>query len=1348
MCSEWLACDSQFTAWDDNRGQYVKVCNSVDLCNEFSSTAALSFCSSWADEPMRILDEDEYATRDVTWYGSEYSGYSIPNQYGIQDYNQININPTRWCKKDAENQIVNAAGDETDYNNETGTWTSGLPVSCVSDPECTLVHPQATCVPADTDFRLAVALGPCATGTADGENCSVGSCSDTGVACGSDAHCGTDAVCEFLVGEVKDGQCYGSICTTSITGDDIVNSTRQECRGYPEADSPFPNEVVDTWFDLGGEGIEHDDRAQTVKQKFTNAELCANGERCECSYVTAEYENGTISKHFALPSNNGTEPPSGVCRGGLAEGQQCQIDDDCDYDAGDYTTEGTCVYKTAQNTFVGWNGFCIQYDGSINILGNQDKNACLMWLPVDQLVGGTDLYNKFTEAGFPINNSYYCSEVGMLVDLFTTGYDPEADLITPSCAETRRGSNNDWPESGAGNTCAVGEWDTCWDNVACPAGYFAIIGGCKDDGLANNCQESGDDDDCPYICVPVGSYDENGDLCTPPANAPSAPSVVEVEGSLYTDDSPPYGWFNSASFVTNLSDHIDSYKTCSRLGIEWYDDMTDNWYVPHYPILSESNYYGYRDFSNNHQFYLGCTELAFTSVEEGFGLRPEHRGNAAFTNRALSPGDPFEITEGPFSFDLGIQTGSNPDPVGIVTPSYDLIDPSDYSWIDDPTQVDFSPPAVAACVLPDGTVHTATEDELTNGTCSFYPNGSYMARGYQYYEIHIPDLGAGSCSTDADCGLDYSTEGTCDDSANNRQACFIECGEFALKYNPAAQSYLPADEDWTLAHGSAFCGAWGLGSCIPTTETSAHNGSIDNDIYICQQYFGKNGTPNADPGGEEPGGAIDYRDATCTPAYDAGIIPDISEHNDVPFTQPAVEYIEAFGMATLYNYFTGEGYSELSYIDVSGDLVEEDMSWWEDSEGYAYNPFIEATYQCDGADLPIADAACELGNDSDCNLGFSDVNHICAQGTCVVVGGDTSDVLPTVVQAMPEEDAWQFVRQFFGRIYSFWDYDDGQPYEELTTTPERFAERRFNDNSSILYDWRGAFGKKGTADHPATNELDIREAGDSYGVDENDGNPTAGVDENDGNPTAPVVVSVSDVCVNNNCLEGEEGTFSVNGSAGRVWNAQSSFLANVEFFAYPDPNQFPLRNIIVDWGDGMNTAWGELAEIPEPQKNAWGRGSTSGSTTDDNYYKAHRGLDVQQNPICSPSNEDAEWGMTPESCEPEPFRFQHHYKCTGGMLSWLTVNGRECEFKDGFNILENSPCYIGSTCVYQPRVYVRDNWDYCAGECDDPVTGLDCFDSSGAGECNQDAWPTTEIQDPVYWNPWINWAGTIEISPS
>ena len=1354
QCSEWLACDNQTSAWDDEQGRFVSVCNSVSLCNEYSSLGSQSFCSNWIEEPTRLLDDVEYANRDVTWYGSEFSGYSIPDQYAVQDYSQININPEQLCQNSVSDKIYNVAGGVTAYNSVIGQWDNGVPAPCTSDSFCIGLNADAICTDAEEDYRLAVTLGPCVTGTANGVSCSVGQCTDTLLACASNADCGTSpgVFCNLAPTVAESGQCFNGLCASSVDGTDLVNATRQECRGYPESNAPFPNDIVTNWTAQRALVLPNDgsleERPTAFRPGFANATYCASGEACDCSYVTAEYGGGV--KSLNLARGNGEDALPGVCVGGEFEGSSCTGDNQCSNTAGG--GGGICEFITAKNTFIGWPGFCIQSDLSININASQDKNACLLWLPVDQLRGGTDIYNKFTEAGFSIANTAYCTQNSVFIDLGVTGAqdtisnDDINDTIAPACAAsfppdatgvptppigftdplgawfvqmvnaTANGVTRNIPENASGSEAATGgcdadEYNSCWASVACPKNYFAVIGACEADAnvCGNSAGPEGDVfEDCPYFCVPYGSKYElpvdaigavPGDVCAPPANMVANGMKVPINSTALdlglTDEEEIFSratWSGTSGpaseqgtdtafgYLVNDEDFQaleDRYASCRVRGYEWNaDSLLDNYYVPLWPVESLM----ISDLEHNWEYYLGCSELAFTSVEAGYGNQPDTVGNAAYTNRALTPNQnvawQYTLNEAGMPSALSYNSVTQPDDVGRIVPSYEFTDASQIT-INDPTQADFAGATVLACnnsnlllePLAEGSACTTLTGNLTTS-----------ARSYDDTSFSLPSAlngGEFDCDIATDCpNYTAPTGGQCLSGVNNF-ACFVGCDEGSMQANDIATSYIVGD--WDTTDGDAWCGAMDLGLCVADVDDISYQLG-----YVCRRYYG------------HPGSSV------------------VGEAN------------QAAALGTSQN-VCNSALANGTFFDSS--------TWVDANPNGNWESFVFTTeHQCDGGD---SDLMCDT--DSQCG---GSPGTLCLNNTCSIdlTSVPNANIIPIKNPGSTPAQVLGRLKQFFARVYSFWEYDDE------TVTIVRSTN---NADAPVTVGGTGVYEKIGLGPFSA-GDLDDRQDGDANGTG-----------PNNGTPTSPQVASVTDNCVGTNCVEGETGTFSVNGSAGRIWNAQRSFLANIEFYAFTDPNQYPLKNVIVDWGDGQETGWGTLLSIPNSLANVWGRGDEVGSTTDDNYYKAHRGLNASQQQICVPPSGEEEWGKTSDSCQSGPFQFQHNYRCTPGMFNWLQVAGRECHYVTGTNILENSPCYEpgGDVCIFQPRVYVKDNWDYCTGVCTIGPNGNSTCQGSeydppiNYGECDQTRWPRTEINDPGYPNgnynnPWINWDGNIRITPT
>ena len=256
-------------------------------------------------------------------------------------------------------------------------------------------------------------------------------------------------------------------------------------------------------------------------------------------------------------------------------------------------------------------------------------------------------------------------------------------------------------------------------------------------------------------------------------------------------------------------------------------------------------------------------------------------------------------------------------------------------------------------------------------------------------------------------------------------------------------------------------------------------------------------------------------------------------------------------------------------------------------------------------------------------------------------------------------------------------------------------------------------------------------------------------DAYDGVPTAPVTYSIG-TCFGTQCREDEENELTINeDDHGDIEAGGGRKFATMKFFATTDPNQFPIRNIIIDWGDG----------------------DTAGSQTNDNFYKAHRGL--QDNSQTESLCDGSEWGRTNESCETGYITYNHNYLCSESIYNSLD-SCQTSDFvtmPDGKTVLLGGPCKDATenACVFQPKVHIRDNWGYCTGLCEGAsATGGDtndgdlCYDSSeipsiGRDECILEC-PSTSVDcikgsiDQSNYatvdNPWVYYDGQIYVNPN
>jgi len=309
---------------------------------------------------------------------------------------------------------------------------------------------------------------------------------DVDDSCVSSSECTLSAAICVQTATASTGGCYNNRCLTDVRdgGDsdsladalDVDYARSVECRGYPEIDSPFPSEVVESWQAYSGTDIEADadhngagdemsgvtfgttdegnlelwSTPYSYMNGFQDATICGVDQEtgevvdCLCSYDKFVYGDGAANRYYELNTGIGAGAvPQGICSGGPIRGIPCVDNLDCS----DGSSEGTCMLLSEVKGYHGWAGYCLEEDTSINVNADQNQQACLSWLPVDQLAGATDLYAKYTSAGFAPQENFYCGEIGLAVDIGTT-----AGLV---CAEPQDYVNG----------CKDSSWEKFLDNA-------------------------------------------------------------------------------------------------------------------------------------------------------------------------------------------------------------------------------------------------------------------------------------------------------------------------------------------------------------------------------------------------------------------------------------------------------------------------------------------------------------------------------------------------------------------------------------------------------------------------------------------------------------------------------------------------------------------------------------------------------------------------------------------------------------------------------------------------------------------------------------------------------------------
>jgi hypothetical protein len=430
-CSEWLTCTSESRTWDEASGEEKAICDSFALCSKIGADG--EECVEVATSPRQQLTEEDYAKRDISWYGEDRSGYSLFGRYPLEYVSPVFI-PQKAC-------YISSTRDYQKAN--------GYLVTCRSDDAC---GAGASCVamegicrsrdgyledrPCSINDHCNVGLGEyCAKSYLDTHR--FGVVFDRAVYCvpDGDGQPGDTSCLPSDFGLAEDaglGSCRSGTCVWDYAGGPFQANelSHGACRAYPESNAPFSAEVVHPSPSPDGSPFQNGyDRfgfAVSKKEQFAEANVCAVANNCECSYTKITYGNSAMTRFYSYPGE-GSQPISyndldaskfynayeysGICEGGPYQGKRCDPAVNLIEREGDGLTaeemqvagcgdEGTCRPWTSVQYYRGWTGYCVDYDFSRTINGTRDSFACNLWLPVNQLSGAPDIVNQFREAGF------------------------------------------------------------------------------------------------------------------------------------------------------------------------------------------------------------------------------------------------------------------------------------------------------------------------------------------------------------------------------------------------------------------------------------------------------------------------------------------------------------------------------------------------------------------------------------------------------------------------------------------------------------------------------------------------------------------------------------------------------------------------------------------------------------------------------------------------------------------------------------------------------------------------------------------------------------------------------------
>ncbi len=260
--------------------------------------------------------------------------------------------------------------------------------------------------------------------------------------------------------------------------------------------------------------------------------------------------------------------------------------------------------------------------------------------------------------------------------------------------------------------------------------------------------------------------------------------------------------------------------------------------------------------------------------------------------------------------------------------------------------------------------------------------------------------------------------------------------------------------------------------------------------------------------------------------------------------------------------------------------------------------------------------------------------------------------------------------------------------------------------------------------------------------------------------------------ISGQCAVQRVNTFAFNGQVeGPMTFSGGQQKSTIRFYAWAAHNQMPLRQLVVDWGDGFEQSFsdarmknhkpfcGVTKECYIPNSlTAPTPGGPTGLTCDTDSdcppgfgrCEAVGLCDKHPSQFCTKNSDCASagipddtckvrtmFGNSPEACEPNYFEFSHLYVCkdqnsVGGRVCGAAHCSRDSERICTLGV--PSTCAVGDACMaglaepggcwdrdlracrFTPRVVLQDNWGWCTGECRNTCAGgSDCSSPTPTG---------------------------------
>ncbi len=1294
-CSEWLTCSSTIQVWDERLGRFREICDQIGACTQYSQVGDVNICSGFSAVPALPLSSSRYVDRDVSWWGQEYSGYAIPGNIPTQLLDQVNINHAYACSLQT-NIACSLATSESDCEN------LGLGVCTAYDEDIRLAYNAGTCISDDLATGSACYVGTCEDSgfacsnndecdTSTGEACEIGFCENTqiGVSCSDANPCAAPFTCQSGLCKQETGTAcspnVSGVCATgspSVSGQCILQETsfKGGC---------FANTCL-----LSADG-------EVFVPGFTNA--------VECKAYPEQ--NSPYPHRVEGGENTGVPVSTGIVTQWVNPSSNAVIPD------ADLQTVLESGPPPALEDLQDWNVYTKRpgYQGIQACAPNGEDCSCT--------------YQKVTY-GTGIKMKYYGRDVDS--GAFLTG------------------------------VCLGGELEgmECETDGACNAEEGVAIGRCVKPTSVET-------------MLGVDGYCLERDTAINKWKDPNATFGGECLTWLPVDQlTGSNDIYNSFTEAGALLDQDALYCTSVNLYVDLLSTGSQN-------PGGESN-----------PIDLACAESKRGSVNASPG--PEN--NRCDAGQRDSCEDNAHCPRGYFAL---LSTCEDPslDPSeqcvqGSTTGGAD--DDCPYFCVPEDARDPFegdSAQALSRCAEPTGVsgVGDTNSDSSVGWSTTVYtvpemdgyPNGDYD-NWRQRYQV---------CARRGLTEDDSSYEKVTPASSRNANTGYRHLGQ-----SDGIQPYLACDglalvSDPTGVYGSGGNKAWT--DRLWETAPPRYALTEPSSSSILPLLYDASTTPDA-PAGRVFGGVMEFVNGLrltneAVPGGDQFPIP-VAACDDLIgslYTADEDQSCTVFG-GTLTDYVPASPYGDVNgflarayepiVVDNAFDLPPAGSAECDTDTDCAVAEGIVCSTPASPGDCRVecddggtdGDCTLDLNNDGDTNdvnenLGVCQYHELADKSYCslsltfgsedfclntgvtirnvlfpslepddlvddgvgVCSSGDFSGQTCTARYQCASTVCTDFPSGGFC-VEEGYESPEPPPVGNAYTNTDAFNERLAQFFAKVFKFF--SFAPVGGED--ALGHYDEL----STGATDKSENPDVIPGPDDGG-TAPIVRGLDD-CFSNGCREAGDDTVTVNGvTGGTILGDFGAAHVSVQFFAEANANQLPIRNALVNFGDGHQ----------------------SGSTGPANYYKNRRGLNQNNDdtPFCT---QNTKWGETSESCEPNYFTFTHDYVCTTQLVSeggLPACSDTSADLSDGCRTSDG-------LCQFIPRVHVKDNWGYCTGECGDNNTPADsaCYDNLGGAlppppvvnecdpKCDGDSGcVASDLLPDQTINPWISFGGVVRVEP-